>query len=122
LQMDSEKLASLRSANDPGGSGEHSVILKNVGVNSDGAAGANALDSRRSTLVSAPKAQAPSDWVYALKDVSFEVRRGWRWVAGLECFVKSCYLIGSGCRSNILKNVRVNTGRRSRRWLRTDLS
>jgi ABC-type oligopeptide transport system ATPase subunit len=27
-----------------------------------------------STLVSAP--QAPSDWVYALKDVSFEVKRG----------------------------------------------
>ena len=28
-----------------------------------------------STLVSAPKA-LPSDWVYALKDVSFEVKRG----------------------------------------------
>ena len=35
---------------------------------------ANALDPRRSTLVS-PKAP-PSDWVYALKDVSFEVKRG----------------------------------------------
>jgi lipopolysaccharide transport system ATP-binding protein len=39
------------------------------------------LDSRlstpsSSTLVSAPKPQAPSDWVYALKDVSFEVKRG----------------------------------------------
>ena len=34
-----------------------------------------ALDSRPSSLVS-PKAQAPSDWVYALKDVSFEVKRG----------------------------------------------
>jgi lipopolysaccharide transport system ATP-binding protein len=34
----------------------------------------SALDSRPSTLVSAP--QAPSDWVYALKDVSFEVKRG----------------------------------------------
>jgi len=33
-----------------------------------------ALDSRPSTLVSAPQAQ--SDWVYALKDVSFEVKRG----------------------------------------------
>jgi len=32
-----------------------------------------ALDSRPSTLVSAPPA---SDWVYALKDVSFEVKRG----------------------------------------------
>ena len=30
---------------------------------------------RPSSLVS-PKAQAPSDWVYALKDVSFEVKRG----------------------------------------------
>jgi len=35
---------------------------------------APALDSRLSTLVS-PKAP-PSDWVYALKDVSFEVKRG----------------------------------------------
>ena len=34
----------------------------------------SALDSRPSTLVSAPQAQ--SDWVYALKDVSFEVKRG----------------------------------------------
>jgi len=34
----------------------------------------SALDSRPSTLVS-PKAP-PSDWVYALKDVSFEVKRG----------------------------------------------
>jgi lipopolysaccharide transport system ATP-binding protein len=34
-----------------------------------------ALDTRPSSLVS-PKAQAPSDWVYALKDVSFEVKRG----------------------------------------------
>jgi len=41
----------------------------------------SALDSRPSTLVSrlsslvSPKAP-PSDWVYALKDVSFEVKRG----------------------------------------------
>jgi len=34
----------------------------------------SALDPRPSTLVSAPQAQ--SDWVYALKDVSFEVKRG----------------------------------------------
>ena len=33
----------------------------------------SALDSRPSTLVSAPP---PSDWVYALKDVSFQVKRG----------------------------------------------
>lgn len=36
---------------------------------------AKSLDSRPSSLVY-PKAQAPSDWVYALKDVSFEVKRG----------------------------------------------
>ena len=29
-----------------------------------------------SPLATAPKTQAPSDWVYALKDVSFEVKRG----------------------------------------------
>ena len=54
--MDSEKLASIRSANDSRVSGDRST-----------------LDSRRSTLDSAPPA---SDWVYALKDVSLEVKRG----------------------------------------------
>jgi hypothetical protein len=53
LQMDSEKLAAIRSANDPSGSGEHSVILKNVSINSDGAAGARALDSSGSGSASA---------------------------------------------------------------------
>jgi ABC-type glutathione transport system ATPase component len=56
-QMDSEKLASIRSANDSRASGDRST-----------------LDSGRSSLDS-PKAP-PSDWVYALKDVSFEVKRG----------------------------------------------
>ncbi len=77
LQMDSEKLASIRSANDSRASGEQtgsdseSVLIRDIrGKNSS-----SALDSRPSSLVS-PKAQAPSDWVYALKDVSFEVRRG----------------------------------------------
>ena len=84
LARDSENTSLTRCAGDPASaSSGHSVILKNVGVNSDGAAGANALDSsgsaqaldsRRTTLVS-PKAP-PSDWVYALKDVSFEVKRG----------------------------------------------
>jgi len=71
LQMDSEKLASIRSSNDSRASGEQtgsdseSVIIRDIrGKKSS------------SALVSAPKAQAPSDWVYALKDVSFEVKRG----------------------------------------------
>jgi hypothetical protein len=71
LQMDPEKLASIRSANDARASGEQtgsdseSVLIRDIrGKKSS------------SALVSAPKAQAPSDWVYALKDVSFEVKRG----------------------------------------------
>ena len=76
LQMDSEKLASIRSANDSRSSGDQtgsdssSVIIGDIrGKKSS----SEALDSRPSTLVSAPPA---SDWVYALKDVSFEVKRG----------------------------------------------
>ena len=104
LARDSENTSLTRCAGDPASaSSGHSVILKNVGVNSDGAAGAKALDSRRTTLVS-PKAP-PSDWAYALKDVSFEVRRVWGRVAGFGCFVNSCYLMGSGFHSVILKNV-----------------
>ncbi len=71
LQTDSEKLASIRSANDSRASGEQagldseSVLIRDIrGKKSS------------SALVSEPKAQAPSDWVYALKDVSFEVKRG----------------------------------------------
>jgi ABC-type polysaccharide/polyol phosphate transport system ATPase subunit len=46
------------------------VLIRDIrGKNSS-----SALDSRASSLVS-PKAP-PSDWVYALKDVSFEVKRG----------------------------------------------
>jgi lipopolysaccharide transport system ATP-binding protein len=62
LARDSENTSLIRSANAPRSSEEQSDP--------------KALDSRPSTLVSAPKAQAPSDWVYALKDVSFEVKRG----------------------------------------------
>ena len=61
LARDSENTSLIRSANAPRSSEEQSD--------------SKALDSRPSTLVSAPKA-APSDWVYALKDVSFEVKRG----------------------------------------------
>ena len=77
LHRDSEKLASIRSANDSRasrdqtGSDSESVIIRDIrGRNSS----SEALDSRPSSLVS-PKAP-PSDWVYALKDVSFEVKRG----------------------------------------------
>jgi lipopolysaccharide transport system ATP-binding protein len=60
LASDSENTSLIRSANTP-----HSSEAK-----SD----PKALDSGRSSLDS-PKAP-PSDWVYALKDVSFEVKRG----------------------------------------------
>jgi hypothetical protein len=77
LQMDSEKLASIRSANDSRASGEQtgsdseSVIIRDIrGKNSS-----STPATSYSPLVT-PKAQAPSDWVYALKDVSFEVKRG----------------------------------------------
>ncbi len=76
LQMDSEKLASIRSANDSRASGEQtgsdseSVLIRDI----RGKKSSSALDSRPSSLDS-PKAP-PSDWVYALKDVSFEVKRG----------------------------------------------
>ena len=60
LARDSENTSLIRSANAPRSSEEQSD--------------SKALDSRPSTLVS-PKAP-PSDWVYALKDVSFEVKRG----------------------------------------------
>ena len=69
LQMDSEKLASIRFANDSRASGEQtgsdseSVIIRDI-------------RGKKSSAATAPKAQAPSDWVYALKDVSFEVKRG----------------------------------------------
>jgi hypothetical protein len=60
LASDSENASLIRSANAPRSSEEQSD--------------SKALDSRPSSLDS-PKAP-PSDWVYALKDVSFEVKRG----------------------------------------------
>ena len=77
LHRDSEKLASIRSANDSRASGDQtgsdseSVIIRDIrGKKSS----SEALDSRPSSLV--PPKDPPSDWVYALKDVSFEVKRG----------------------------------------------
>jgi ABC-type polysaccharide/polyol phosphate transport system ATPase subunit len=69
LKMDSEKLSATRSANDSRASGDRSTLAPGLSTPS------SALASGRSSLDS-PKAQAPSDWVYALKDVSFEVKRG----------------------------------------------
>jgi len=73
LQMDSEKPSSIRSANDPSGSEQQSRL------NSESAkiieiCGTPAENSNLKTENSSSKAQ--SDWVYALKDVSFEVKRG----------------------------------------------
>jgi ABC-type glutathione transport system ATPase component len=82
--MDSEKLASIRSANDSRASGDRStldsglstppasVIIRDI----RGKKSSSAPATSYSPLATAPKAQAPSDWVYALKDVSFEVKRG----------------------------------------------
>ena len=47
------------------GSDSGSVLIRDIRVKKSSFA-----------LVSSPKAQAPSDWVSALKDVSFEVKRG----------------------------------------------
>jgi len=72
LQMDSEKLASIRSANDSCVSGEQtgsdseSVLIRDI-------RGKKTENFNLKTENSAPKG---SDWVYALKDVSFEVKRG----------------------------------------------
>jgi ABC-type glutathione transport system ATPase component len=72
LQMDSEKLASIRSANDSRASGEQtgsdseSVLIRDI-------RGKKTENFNLKTENSAPPA---SDWVYALKDVSFEVKRG----------------------------------------------
>ncbi len=82
LQMDSEKLASIRSANDSRSSGDRSTLDSGLSTppasvlirDIRGKKSSEALDSRPSSLVS-PKAP-PSDWGYALKDVSFEVKRG----------------------------------------------
>jgi hypothetical protein len=72
LQMDSEKLASIRSANDSRAFGEQtgsdseSVLIRDIRVK-------KTENFKLQTENSAPP---PSDWVYALKDVSFEVKRG----------------------------------------------
>jgi hypothetical protein len=76
LQMDSEKLASIRSSNDSRASGEQtgsdseSVLIRDIRGKKSSSSPATSYPP----LVT-PKAP-PSDWVYALKDVSFEVKRG----------------------------------------------
>ena len=67
LQMDSEKLASIRSANDSRASGEQ------TGSDSESVLIRDIRGKKSSSALDLPKAQ--SDWGYALKDVSFEVKR-----------------------------------------------
>jgi len=69
LQMESEKLASIRSANDSRASGEQ------TGSDSESVLIRDIRGKKSSSALVSPKAP-PSDWVYALKDVSFEVKRG----------------------------------------------
>jgi ABC-type multidrug transport system fused ATPase/permease subunit len=61
LQMDSDKLRNIPEANGPGASGENSssVAISDISGKKSGGL-----------------PPAASDWVYALKDVSFEVKRG----------------------------------------------
>jgi len=73
LQMGSEKLASIRFANAASGSGDQTHSDSESAKISE-ICGTSAENSNLKTENSAPKAQ--SDWVYALKDVSFEVKRG----------------------------------------------
>jgi len=76
LQMDSEKLASIRSANDSRASGEQTgsdsepVLIRDI----SGKKSSSALDSGPSTLDSTHGLRAGE--FFAVKDVSFELRRG----------------------------------------------
>ena len=76
LQMDSEKLASIRSANESRASGEQtgsdssSVLISEI----SGKKSSPALDSGPSTLDSTHGLRAGE--FFAVKDVSFELRRG----------------------------------------------
>jgi len=67
LARDSENPSLIHSANAPGGSGQKNGLRDDAERNP-------AENSNLKTENSGPKAQ--SDWVYALKDVSFEVKRG----------------------------------------------
>ena len=67
LQMYSEKLASIRSANESRASGEQN------GSDSESVLFRDIRGKKSSSGLDLPKAQ--SDWGYALKDVSFEVKR-----------------------------------------------
>jgi hypothetical protein len=76
LQMDSEKLASIRSANDSRASGDQtgssaeSVLIRDI----RGKKSSSELDSGPSTLDSTQGLRAGE--FFAVKDVSFELRRG----------------------------------------------
>jgi len=76
LQMDSEKLASIRSANESRASGEQtgsdseSVLIRDI----RGKKSSSALDSGPSPLASTHGLRAGE--FFAVKDVSFELRRG----------------------------------------------
>jgi lipopolysaccharide transport system ATP-binding protein len=76
LQMDSEKLASIRSANDSRASGDQtgssaeSVLIRDI----SGKKSSSALDSGPSPLDSTHVLRAGE--FFAVKDVSFELRRG----------------------------------------------
>jgi ABC-type glutathione transport system ATPase component len=72
LQMDSEKLASIRSANDSRASGEQTGLVEKSAEIGE-ICGEKPENFNLKPENSAPPA---SDWVYALKDVSFEVKRG----------------------------------------------
>jgi hypothetical protein len=72
LQMVSQKPASIRSANDPGFSrGQTGLVEKSAEIGE--ICGKNSGGSK---LVPSSATAPPSDWVYALRDVSFEVKRG----------------------------------------------
>ena len=73
LARDSENTSLIRSANAPSGSKKQSILDSESAKISE-ICGTSAENFNLKPENSAPKAQ--SDWVYALKDVSFEVKRG----------------------------------------------
>jgi lipopolysaccharide transport system ATP-binding protein len=73
LARDSKNTSLIRSANAPSGSKKQSILDSESAKISE-ICGTLAENLNLKTENSAPKAQ--SDWVYALKDVSFEVKRG----------------------------------------------
>ena len=72
LARDSKNTSLIRSANAPSGSKKQSILDSESAKISE-ISGKPSENFNLKTENSAPSA---SDWVYALKDVSFEVRRG----------------------------------------------